>query len=123
MAVHCAPDPTQVLAARRVPPRRIQPPGGCPDGGRRGPTPPRRGRRRMHRVLRGVIASLLLGLACGPTAAPAPAAPAGGASSAAPSAPVSDAAYRQQVIDAARAEGTVNATIQTTFTQETIQRL
>jgi hypothetical protein len=59
----------------------------------------------MHRVLLGVIASLLLGLACGPTAAPAPAAPAGGASSAAPSAPVSDAAYRQQVIDAARAAG------------------
>ncbi|HEY7061186.1 MAG TPA: extracellular solute-binding protein [Chloroflexota bacterium] len=86
----------------------------------------------MHRLLPWVIASLMLALACGPSAAPAPtgsSAPTGGASAptgAAPvgaSTPASDANSRQQVIDGARAEGVVNATIQTTFTQDTIQRL
>jgi ABC-type Fe3+ transport system substrate-binding protein len=79
----------------------------------------------MDRITLLLIASLLA-LACGPTAAPAPPAPAGGNGGAAPaaaSAPLSDAAYRQQVIDAARVEGQVNAAIQATFTQDTIQQL
>jgi ABC-type Fe3+ transport system substrate-binding protein len=87
----------------------------------------------MHRVrfglLGGLLASLLVGLACGPGAPPAPGssaaapAPSGATSPAAVGAPVSDTAYRQQVIDAARAEGQVNAAIQATFTQDTIQQL
>jgi iron(III) transport system substrate-binding protein len=74
----------------------------------------------MDRATLGLIASLLVGIACGPAEAPTPAP---GAAEAAAGAPTSDAAYRQQVIDGARAEGEVNATIQTTFTAETIQRL
>jgi ABC-type Fe3+ transport system substrate-binding protein len=98
----------------------------------------------MHRVTLGVLASLLLALACGPSAAPAPGggggAPTGsGASAAAPSAPSgaagsapapaaasppqSDAVYRQQVIDAARAEGQVNATLHTSWTPDGIARV
>jgi iron(III) transport system substrate-binding protein len=87
----------------------------------------------MHRAALWTIACLTLVLACGPGAAPAPTAPSGAASAPggsgpaasapAASAPVSDAAARQQVIDGARAEGQVNATIQTTFTPDTIARL
>ncbi|HZR97187.1 MAG TPA: extracellular solute-binding protein [Chloroflexota bacterium] len=82
----------------------------------------------MHRKLLWLVACLTLILACGPAAAPSPAPPPGGASAPAASAPAasapaSDAATRQQVVDAARAEGEVNATIQTTFTQDTIARL
>ncbi|HLH26145.1 MAG TPA: extracellular solute-binding protein [Chloroflexota bacterium] len=78
----------------------------------------------MQRRVLWTIVSLVLTLACGPAAAPT-----GGGSAPAPasapaaSAPVPDAATRQQVVDAARAEGQVNATIQTTFTQDTIARL
>lgn len=80
----------------------------------------------MYRVTVAVLASLLLGLACGPGGSSAPAGaakPGAPAQPAAGSAPQSDAAYRQQVIDAARAEGVVNAAIQTTYTAETIQQL
>src|SRR5947209_6562718 len=98
----------------------------------------------MHRVTLGVLASLLLTLACAPSAAPAPgagggsagssasaaapsapsgAASAPGASTPAASAPQSDAAYRQQVIDAARAEGQVNATLHTSWTPDGIARI
>jgi ABC-type Fe3+ transport system substrate-binding protein len=83
----------------------------------------------MHRATLWTVACLALLLACGPSAAPAgstpPAGTAAGPAGTAPaaSAPVSDAAARQQVIDGARAEGQVNATIQTTFTQDTITRL
>src|SRR5262245_63392216 len=79
----------------------------------------------------GAMVALLLMVGCGQAAGPAagtagggaPAKPAGGAASAPASAAPAPAEYRQQVIEAARAEGEVNATIQTTFTPETIQRL
>src|SRR5215211_4591818 len=91
----------------------------------------------MNRITVGVLASLLLIVACG---APAPSTPsaAGGSTSgtgaaskpsgaagapAAASAPQSDAAYRQQVIDGARREGQVNATLHTSWTPEGIARV
>ena len=78
----------------------------------------------MSRATLGLIASLLLALACGPAAPTGPggSSSAGGSTGAAP-APLSDAAYRQQVIDAARAEGEVNATIHTSWSPEGIKQL
>src|SRR5918912_311528 len=79
----------------------------------------------MQRRMLWTIVSVMLALACGPgggASVPAGSAPATG-NAPAVSAPAADAAYRQQVVDAARAEGEVNATIQTTFTPDTIQRL
>ncbi len=72
-------------------------------------------------MLGSLVGFVLLVLACGPGAAPAPPRESGGAPAA--PAPPSDAAYRQQVVDGARAEGVVNATIQTTYTPDTIQQL
>ncbi len=76
----------------------------------------------MYRGILGGIVSLLLVLACGPAAPPAPAG-GGGAPAGSGSALLSDAAYRQQVIEGARAEGMVNATLHTSWTPEGIQRL
>lgn len=74
----------------------------------------------MHRITSGLLAGMLLVLACGPAAGPTPpgSAPAGAAGAAQPG-----ATYRQQVIDAARAEGEVNATLHTSWTPEGIKRL
>jgi iron(III) transport system substrate-binding protein len=90
----------------------------------------------MMRGLLGLVVCVLIA-GCGPSAAPAPQAapPAAGGPSAsgapsAASAPASgagasqtDAAYRQQVIDGARAEGQVNAAIQSAWTPDGIKQL
>jgi iron(III) transport system substrate-binding protein len=75
----------------------------------------------MDRLTLGLVASLLLLVACSAAQAPAPPSATGAVGANAP--PASAADYRQQVVDAARAEGEVNAAIQTTYTPETIQRL
>jgi ABC-type Fe3+ transport system substrate-binding protein len=70
-----------------------------------------------------LLGGLLLLLACGPTAGPAPGAgPAPAAPSAASPAPPA-ATDRQQVVEAARAEGTVNATIHTSWTPAGLAQL
>src|SRR5262249_57717620 len=99
--------------------------------------PARKGSPPMHRVnmglLGGLLASLVLGLACGPGAPPAPAgsagaaappAPArgnGGAGPAAAGGPASRAAFRQQGVDAARAGGPVEAGPQGTLAPEPVR--
>ena len=92
----------------------------------------------MRRQIAGLLAVAILMVACGPTAAPAPAgsgaagsaASRGAASStsAAPSpaasaAPTDAAAYRQQVIDGARAEGEVNILLSSIWSPETLKLL
>src|SRR5262245_43208413 len=94
----------------------------------------------MQRGLVALIVGAIVVVGCGPSAAPAPA---GGVSSAAasqrppaaasdvsqrpaaaaPAASQADAAFRQQVIDGARAEGQVNAAIQSAWTPEGIKQL
>jgi ABC-type Fe3+ transport system substrate-binding protein len=74
-----------------------------------------------------LLSSVLLLLACGPQAGPAPGA--GAASPAAPSAASATApaapptADRQQIVEAARAEGTVNATIHTSWSPAGLAQL
>lgn len=82
----------------------------------------------MVRGLILLIAGLALAVGCVP-AAPSPAAPpAAPPQQPAAGAPASgavsgEAAYRQQIIDAARAEGQVNAVIQSSWTPEGIKQL
>jgi hypothetical protein len=78
----------------------------------------------MTRLMLGALASLLLVLACAPSAAPSSPGAGGAASGPAPAgAALPDGAARQRVIDAARAEGAVNATIHTSWSPEGIQLL
>jgi iron(III) transport system substrate-binding protein len=73
----------------------------------------------MRPVAIASLVTALLAVACGPGAGPAPPGERPGAAAAPPAAP----SARDQVVAAARAEGVVNAAIQSTFTPETIQRL
>ncbi|HEY7067743.1 MAG TPA: extracellular solute-binding protein [Chloroflexota bacterium] len=81
----------------------------------------------MIRALLALIAVLTTVIACAPPApsAPAPAAagPQAGAAPAASGAVSGEEAYRQQIVDAARAEGEVNAVIQSSWTPEGLKQL
>src|SRR5436190_7383589 len=113
---------TRSVRGRGVPWRRAKlPPPGC------------QGKERaMKRVLVGLTVCLMIAAGCGPSAAPAPAAgspPAPQAPAASSPSPAGaaaaqdDDAYRQRVIDGARAEGQVNAAIQSAWTPDGIKQL
>lgn len=74
----------------------------------------------MQRDLVVLIVGLIVAAGCGPPGAPGPSA---GAARPAAAPAQSDAAYRQQVIEGARAEGEVNAALQSTWTPEGIRLL
>ena len=74
----------------------------------------------MRYGLSALLTLLAVLLACSP-AAPAPASR--GAPPVAPASQSSDATYRQQVIDGARAEGQVNALLQSTWTPDGLRQL
>jgi ABC-type Fe3+ transport system substrate-binding protein len=83
----------------------------------------------MKHVLMGLVACLTILLGCAPAAPPAPAPATGASTTVQPAAGAPNGAGatsadgRQQVIDGARAEGVVNAVIQSTWTPDGLRQL
>ncbi|HZU06918.1 MAG TPA: extracellular solute-binding protein [Chloroflexota bacterium] len=77
----------------------------------------------MRRRLSGLLTLLLIGIGCSPAAPPASVAGPERATTGAATAAQADTDYRQRVIEGARAEGQVNAALQSAWTPEGLRQL